>query len=94
MKYIKLDCKRGGKERGAILSVGPKGDITLEEAGVLISERMASEYIQPVVSEVDTEEVNRLSEALTVSQSEVNRLSEENAKMMLTASGTAGKKGT
>lgn len=64
MKFIVLDCKRGGKERGAILSVGPKADITLEEAKVLISERMASEYTQPVVSEVDTAEVTRLTEEL------------------------------
>ena len=44
MKYVKLDCTRGGL-KNPILKIGKKDDeITLEEAQTLVDERMAVEY--------------------------------------------------
>lgn len=47
MKFIKLECSTRGEKSGAILPVGGEGEISVEEAQILVAEKMAAEYVAP-----------------------------------------------
>lgn len=48
MKHIILECTTLGKKPGDILNIGEgEGEISLSNAEILVSEKMAKEYIVP-----------------------------------------------
>lgn len=51
MKHIILECNTRGKIPGDILNIGDgEGEISLSDAEILVSEKMAKEYVYPVTN--------------------------------------------
>lgn len=81
MKAIKLECFTRGAKPGDILPVGGKGNIALEDAKILVAEKMATEHTEAVVEAEGDEELKAqvltLTADLAKCKAEVARLTTE-----------------
>lgn len=82
MKHIQLHCATRGAKYGDILPVGGKGNISKEDAQILVDEKMAVEYTAPIESGSDDKalkaKVTELEEKNQALDEELVKLLNEN----------------